>query len=67
MPQEVESRNILTITELSIVLHCSKTHVSNVLNGKVEGLAPLTHVAIGRRKLVRREWLEKWMESNKVG
>jgi DNA invertase Pin-like site-specific DNA recombinase len=24
-----------------------------------------THIAMGRRKLVRRDWLDQWMESNK--
>lgn len=48
------------------MLRCSKTHVSNMLNGKVLGLPRLTHFALGRRKLVRREWLEQWMEANKV-
>ena len=59
--------NVLTIRELSKVLSCSKTHISNLLNGKVAGLPPLTHVSVGRRKLVRREWLERWLEVNKVG
>jgi len=57
---------VLTLKEVAQVLRCSKTHVSNMLNGKVLGLPRLTHFALGRRKLVRREWLEQWMEANKV-
>ena len=57
--------NILTITDVATILRCSKTHVSQVLAGKVPGIPRLTHIAMGRRKLVRREWLEQWMEANK--
>ena len=60
------SQNILTIKEVAIILRCSKTHVANVLSGKVDGLPRLTHLNLGRRKLVRREWLDRWMETNKV-
>jgi excisionase family DNA binding protein len=57
--------DILTITEVAEVLRCSKAHVCNVLRGRVQGLPKLTHFSLGRRKLVRREWLETWMEQNK--
>lgn len=61
-----DSQNILTIREVATILRCSKTHVANVLSGKVDGLPRLTHLNLGRRKLVRREWLDRWMEMNKV-
>ena len=57
--------DILTITEVAEVLRCSKAHVCNVIQGRVQGLPKLTHFALGRRKLVRREWLDAWMEQNK--
>src|SRR5690348_14325631 len=57
---------ILTLKEVAQILRCSKAHVANVINGNVKGLPRLAHLAIGRRKLVRREWLNQWMESNKV-
>jgi hypothetical protein len=62
-----ESRDgaILTIDDVAAILRCSKAHVSNILNGKIPKTPALTHVSIGRRKLVRREWLEQWMEENK--
>jgi hypothetical protein len=56
---------VLTITEVAVILRCSKTHVCNVLNGRVAGLPMLTHFSMGRRKLIRREWLDRWMEENK--
>jgi hypothetical protein len=39
--------------------------VSHVLAGKITGIPKLTHIAMGRRKLIRREWLDEWMETNK--
>jgi excisionase family DNA binding protein len=60
-------QKILTMREVADVLRCSKTHVAHVINGQVSGLPKLTHFCMGRRKLVRREWLEAWMEANKVG
>jgi len=57
--------DVLTMNEVAAILRCSKNHVSNVLNGKVPGLPTLTHFAMGRRKLVRRQWLAEWMEVHK--
>jgi excisionase family DNA binding protein len=65
MQNEAERKEILTIREVAQVLRCSKTHVSNVINGKVQGVPILTHLSMGRRKLVRRAWLDQWMEANK--
>ena len=65
MQQDAKDLQILTINDVAAILRCSKTHVSNVLAGKVRGIPRLTHIAMGRRKLVRSEWLDQWMESNK--
>jgi excisionase family DNA binding protein len=58
--------NILTIKEVADILRCSKTHAQNVIEGKVHGLPKLTHLSLGRRKVVRKEWLDQWMEANKT-
>ena len=58
--------SVLTIKQVAQLLHCSKTHVANVLNGRVTGVARLSHLNVGRRKLVRKDWLERWMEENKT-
>jgi excisionase family DNA binding protein len=58
--------NILTIQEIAQILRCSKAHVQNALHGKVSGLPKLAHLTMGRRKLVRRDWLEQWLETNKT-
>lgn len=36
------------------------------LDGKLIGLPRMTHLLLGRKKVVRREWLDEWMESNKA-
>jgi excisionase family DNA binding protein len=65
MQEAIKDDRILTISDVASLLRCSKTHVSHVLAGKITGLSRLTHIAMGRRKLVRREWLDQWMESTK--
>ncbi len=56
----------LTIKELAKILRCSKAHVQNAMAGKVPGLSRLTHLPMGRRKVVPREWFEEWKEANKT-
>lgn len=58
--------NILTVKEVANILRCSKTHVLNALEGKVRGLPKLTHLSLGRRKVVRKDWLDQWMEDNRT-
>ena len=65
MQEVTKDDRILTINDVATILRCSKTHVSHALAGKVRGLPKLTHIAMGRRKLIRRSWLEQWIEVNK--
>jgi hypothetical protein len=58
--------NILTIKEVADILRCSKTHAQNVIEGRVNGLPKLTHLSLGRRKVVRKQWLDEWVEANKI-
>ena len=60
------SADILTIEEVAKVLRCSKAHVQNAIRGKLRGVPKLTHLALGRRVLVRRDWLQQWVEANKA-
>src|SRR5262249_41236966 len=59
---ETSHSGILTMHEVAQLLRCSKAHLCNVLNGKVPSLPPLPCVSLGRRKLIRRAALEKWLE-----
>jgi hypothetical protein len=65
MQETMKDDRILTINEVAGILRCSKTHVSNALAGRVPGIPKLAHLAMGRRKLVRREWLARWMDEIK--
>jgi len=56
------TEELLTLTEASKILRCSKAHLSNVLNGKVARLPPLPHLSLGRRTLIRRAVLQLWLE-----
>jgi hypothetical protein len=38
------------------------SHVSNMLNGKVDGVQPIPHVRAGRLRLIRRQALMRWFE-----
>jgi len=53
---------ILDVKGAAKVLGCSASHVSNILNGKVEGVPPIPHVRAGRLRLIRREALLRWFE-----
>jgi hypothetical protein len=64
--EDDDSKDVLTIEEVAKRLRCSKTHVSHLLRGKVAGVPALTHMAMGRRKVVRHEWLRSWMDACKT-
>ena len=55
---------ILTVNEVAEALRCSKAHVHNLINGKVQGVSPLPSLRLGRRRIVRRESLSSWIERN---
>lgn len=53
-------REILDVKGAAQVLGCSVSHISNMLNGKVDGVPPIPHVRAGRLRLIRREALMCW-------
>ena len=61
-PDAGTGSELLTLGEVALILRCSKAHLCNVLNGKVASVPPLPHIALGRRKLIRREALNRWLE-----
>jgi excisionase family DNA binding protein len=52
---------VLTLTEAAKIIRCSKAHLLNVIHGRVPNVPPLPCARIGRRILVRREALERWL------
>lgn len=60
-------QTVLTVAEVAKHLRCSKAHVYNVIEGKVAGVSPLPAISMGRRKLVRRDSLERWKRVNEKG
>jgi excisionase family DNA binding protein len=62
MPSITPAEPIMTLEEAAEYLRISKAHLSNVINGKVPGVRPPRFFRAGRRILIRREWLDRWME-----
>ena len=58
---------ILTVAEVATELRCSKAHVHNAINGKLERVSQPLAIHMGRRKLVRRSALERWKMANEKG
>jgi hypothetical protein len=56
--------DLLTMTDVAELLHCSKAHVCKAVAGRVHGCPPIPSVSLGRRKLVRRQSLLSWIEAN---
>ena len=54
---------VLKVEEAAFLIRCSKAHLLKVIHGRVPNLPPLPHAKIGRRILIRRESLERWLEA----
>ena len=64
MPTPLDHFDLLTLTDVANLLHCSKAHVGKAVAGKVEGCTQIPSISLGRRKLVRRVTLMDWIEHN---
>lgn len=58
---------ILSAGDVARYLHCSKAHVYNAINGRIDNVSPLPALCLGRRRLVRRTALEAWIRTNERG
>src|SRR5260370_15711919 len=58
---------ILTVAEVATELRCSKAHVHNAINGKLERIFRLPAIHMGRRRLVRRSAFERWKIAHETG
>ena len=56
--------SVMTLKQAASYLQVSKAHLSNVINGKVRGVAPVRSIRLGRRILIKREWIDEWLESS---
>jgi excisionase family DNA binding protein len=56
--------DLLTLADAAELLHCSKAHICKAVSGRVPGCPAIPAVTLGRRKLIRREALHQWLESN---
>jgi len=57
----------LTLAEAAKLLRFSRSHLSNVLHGKVQDLPHLPRIRVGRRVLLHRETLERWVREVETG
>ncbi len=57
-----EGSQVMTRKQTAAYLQISTAHLSNVLNGKVPGVAPLRHAVVGRRILIKCVWADEWLE-----
>ncbi len=64
MTSPFETFDLLTLADAAVLLHCSKAHVCKAVSGRVPGCPPIPAVSLGRRKLIRRESLRQWIETN---
>ena len=65
-----ESSEIMTPDDVAKTLRVSKSHVHNLINGKVAGSSPLPSIPLGRSRRIRRTALLAWMrqsENNPIG
>ena len=54
-------REILDINAVADYLGVSRSHLSHLLAGKVPGVPPIPHVRAGRRALIRRAVIDRWL------
>jgi len=60
----LDDLGLLTLPKVARLLHCSKSHVSKIIAGRVPDCFPIPAVHLGRRTLVRREALDEWIRQN---
>ena len=51
----------LTITGAALLLHCSRSHLSRAIHGRLRDVPPLPSVRLGRRVLIRKQALKAWL------
>jgi excisionase family DNA binding protein len=59
--------SVMTLEQAAAYLQVSKAHLSNVIGGKVRGIEPVRCFRLGRRILIKREWIDEWLERGHEG
>lgn len=59
--QAFDHREILDIKAAALYLGVSRSHLSHILSGKVPGVPSIPHVRAGRRALIRRAVIDRWL------
>ena len=54
-------REIMDIKSAANYLGVSRSHLSHILAGKVPGVPVIPHVRAGRRALIRRAVIDRWL------
>ena len=54
---------VMSLKQAAAYLQVSKAHLSNVINGKVQGVVPVRSFRLGRRVLIKREWIDQWLDA----
>jgi excisionase family DNA binding protein len=62
MTESGTESSVLSLKQAAVYLRVSKAHLSNVINGKVPGVKPVRCFRLGRRVLIKREWIDEWLE-----
>lgn len=52
---------IMDIQAAADYLGVSRSHLSHLLAGKIPGLPAIPHVRAGRRALIRRTMIDRWL------
>jgi|GEM_PF-2738416 len=53
----------LTIAEAASHLHCSRSHLSRAIHGRLRNVPPLPSLRVGRRVLIRQQMFAEWLRS----
>jgi excisionase family DNA binding protein len=62
MNDTAQDSRVLRLKQAAVYLQISKAHLSNVINGKVSGVTPMRCFRMGRRVLIKREWIDEWLD-----
>lgn len=60
-------REIMDIKAAANYLGVSRSHLSHILAGKIPGVPAIPHVRAGRRALIRRAVIDRWILDQEHG